>query len=50
MIIITRPDVTEAEIDHIRERVESFGLRTHVSRGEQPTSAVGTNAPLTCRE
>ena len=37
MIIITRPDVTEAEIDHIRERVESFGLRTHVSRGEQRT-------------
>jgi 3-deoxy-7-phosphoheptulonate synthase len=37
MIIITKPDVTEAEIDHIRERVESFGLRTHVSRGEQRT-------------
>ncbi|MGH7482633.1 MAG: 3-deoxy-7-phosphoheptulonate synthase [Longimicrobiales bacterium] len=34
MIIVTRGDVTEAQLDHIRERVESFGLRTHVSRGE----------------
>jgi len=37
MIIITRPDVTEAQLDHIRERVESFGLRTHMSRGEHRT-------------
>ncbi|HUF49298.1 MAG TPA: 3-deoxy-7-phosphoheptulonate synthase [Longimicrobiales bacterium] len=37
MIIITRQDVTAAELDHIRERVESFGLRTHISRGEQRT-------------
>jgi len=37
MIIITRPNVTDAEIDHIRERVEVLGLRTHLSRGEQRT-------------
>ena len=37
MIIITRPDVTDAELDHIRERIESAGMRTHLSRGEQRT-------------
>ncbi|HEX2094575.1 MAG TPA: 3-deoxy-7-phosphoheptulonate synthase [Longimicrobiaceae bacterium] len=34
MIIVTRPDITDAELDHIRERVEAYGLRTHISRGE----------------
>jgi 3-deoxy-7-phosphoheptulonate synthase len=34
MIIITRPGVTDAELDRIRERVEARGLRTHLSRGE----------------
>jgi len=34
MIIVTRRGVTEQEIDHIRERIESLGLRTHLSRGE----------------
>ncbi len=37
MIIITRPNVTDAEIDHIRERIESLGMRTHLSRGELRT-------------
>ena len=37
MIIITRPFVTDAEIDHIRERIESVGMRTHLSRGEHRT-------------
>jgi 3-deoxy-7-phosphoheptulonate synthase len=31
---VTRRGVTESEIDHIRERVESLGFRTHISRGE----------------
>lgn len=34
MIIITRPGITDEELDHIRERIEEQGLRTHVSRGE----------------
>ena len=34
MIIITKPGITDQELDHIRERVEGLGLRTHVSRGE----------------
>ncbi len=35
MIIVTRSGVSREEIDHIRERVESFGLRTHLSEGEE---------------
>ncbi|HET7457896.1 MAG TPA: 3-deoxy-7-phosphoheptulonate synthase [Gemmatimonadaceae bacterium] len=48
MIIITRPDISEAELDHIRERVESVGLRTHISRGEQRTivGCIGDEARL----
>ncbi len=37
MIIVTRPNVTDAEIDHIRERIEAAGMRTHLSRGERRT-------------
>jgi len=37
MILITKAEVTDAELDHIRERVEAMGARTHVSRGEQRT-------------
>ncbi len=37
MIIITRPDVTDDELDQIRERIESAGLHTHLSRGEHRT-------------
>jgi 3-deoxy-7-phosphoheptulonate synthase len=37
MIIITRHDVTDEDLDHIRERVEAFGLQAHLSRGEHRT-------------
>lgn len=37
MIIITRPNITPAELDHIREHVESLGLRTSVTHGERQT-------------
>jgi 3-deoxy-7-phosphoheptulonate synthase len=37
MIIVTRPAVTDDELDHIRERIETLGMRTHLSRGEQRT-------------
>lgn len=48
MIIITRPHVTDAEIDRIRERVEQLGLRTHLSRGEHRTiiGCIGDEALL----
>ena len=34
MIIVTRPDATEEQIDHIVDRIRSWGLKTEVSRGE----------------
>lgn len=34
MIIITKPGITDDDLDHIRERIEGLGMRTHVSRGE----------------
>jgi 3-deoxy-7-phosphoheptulonate synthase len=37
MIIITRRGVTDEELDHIRERVESLGPRTHLVRGKHRT-------------
>jgi 3-deoxy-7-phosphoheptulonate synthase len=37
MIIVTKPGLTEAELDGIRERVETLGMRTHVSRGAERT-------------
>ena len=48
MIITTKPDVTEAELDAIRERVEALGLRTHLIRGERRTiiGCVGDDARL----
>ena len=48
MIIITRPGITDAELDHLRERVETLGLRTHISRGERRTivGCIGDDALL----
>jgi 3-deoxy-7-phosphoheptulonate synthase len=37
MIIITKPNISDAAIDHIRERIEGAGMRTHLSRGEHRT-------------
>ena len=37
MIVVTRPDITPEELDHIREHVESLGLRTSITRGERQT-------------
>jgi len=37
MIIVTKAGITQAELDHIRERVELLGMQTHVSRGEHRT-------------
>src|SRR6516162_10396456 len=34
MIIVTRPDATEEQIDHIVARIHNWGLRAEVSRGE----------------
>ncbi len=34
MIIILKSGATDAQIDHVVERVESFGLKAHLSRGQ----------------
>jgi 3-deoxy-7-phosphoheptulonate synthase len=48
MIIVTRANITEAELEHICDRVRSLGLTTHVSRGEQRVvvGCVGDEAAL----
>ncbi len=48
MIIITRAGITAEQVDHIRERVESYGLRTHISRGAHRTiiGCIGEEAAL----
>lgn len=37
MIIVLRPDATEAQITHIKERLEELGLTVHVSAGKERT-------------
>lgn len=37
MIIVLKPTATEAEIDHIIEKIEGFGLTPHISRGVERT-------------
>jgi 3-deoxy-7-phosphoheptulonate synthase len=48
VIIIMRADVAAEQIDHVRERVESYGLRTHISRGAHRTiiGCIGDEAVL----
>ena len=37
MIIVLKPDATEEQIQHVIQRVESLGLRAHLSRGSYRT-------------
>jgi 3-deoxy-7-phosphoheptulonate synthase len=37
MIIVLKPGVTDAQVDHVIERVEALGLRAHLSRGTYRT-------------
>jgi len=48
VIIVTRKGVTPDELNHIRERIESLGLRTHLSEGEERTiiGCVGDESKL----
>jgi 3-deoxy-7-phosphoheptulonate synthase len=54
MIIVLKPDVTEKEIEHILGKLKEFGLKPHISRGEERViiGAIGDervlqNQPLT---
>ncbi|MBM4120096.1 MAG: 3-deoxy-7-phosphoheptulonate synthase [Nitrospira sp.] len=37
MIIVLKPEVTETEIEHIMERLQELGLKSHVSHGQERT-------------
>jgi 3-deoxy-7-phosphoheptulonate synthase len=37
MIIVLRPDATEAQVNHIIEKVQKLGLKPHVSKGTERT-------------
>ncbi len=35
MIIVLKPNVTKDEVKHIKDKIESLGLRTHISEGSE---------------
>jgi 3-deoxy-7-phosphoheptulonate synthase len=37
MIIVLRPNSTDAQIDHVLERIQELGFKAHLSRGEHRT-------------
>ncbi|MCS7016217.1 MAG: 3-deoxy-7-phosphoheptulonate synthase [Gemmatales bacterium] len=37
MIIVLKPEATQSDLEHILKRIEEWGLRPHVSRGEHRT-------------
>ncbi len=37
MIIVLRPEATEPEIEHIMDRLQELGLKSHVSHGQERT-------------
>ena len=48
MIIVCKPGATKAEIEQVIEKIESLGLKPHVSEGVERTiiGAIGDEAPL----
>ena len=48
MIIILKPGVSDAQVEHVVQRVESLGLRAHLSRGTYRTiiGVIGDEAKL----
>jgi len=48
MMIIMRTDADQEQIDHVVERVQHFGLRAHLSTGEERTiiGAIGDGRPV----
>jgi 3-deoxy-7-phosphoheptulonate synthase len=37
MIIVLRPEATEAQVNHIIDKVKALGLTAHVSKGAERT-------------
>ncbi|HBI24011.1 MAG TPA: 3-deoxy-7-phosphoheptulonate synthase [Nitrospiraceae bacterium] len=48
MIIVLRPDATDEQIRHIKERLEELGLAVHISKGKERTvlGAIGDERVL----
>lgn len=48
MIIILKPDATQKEIDHIVEKLTEFGMKAHISKGQERTiiGAIGDERVL----
>ena len=48
MIIVLKPEVTDEEIQHIVDKIETYGLKTHISKGELRTviGAIGDETIL----
>jgi 3-deoxy-7-phosphoheptulonate synthase len=48
MIIVLKPGTTDAEFDHVLERIQQLGLKAHVSKGEHRTiiGVIGDEAKL----
>ena len=48
MIVVMKRDAVEADVQHIVDRVEELGLRTHLSQGEERTivGIIGDERPL----
>ena len=48
MMIIMRTDATPNDIKHVVDRVETMGLKAHISEGEERTiiGAIGDGRPV----
>jgi 3-deoxy-7-phosphoheptulonate synthase len=48
MIIVLKPEATQAEIDHVIEKIEAAGLKSHISKGVERTviGAIGDEAAI----
>jgi len=48
MIIVLKPEATEHEIQHVIDKLEQYGFKTHVSRGVERTiiGAIGDERVL----
>ncbi|MBI5598986.1 MAG: 3-deoxy-7-phosphoheptulonate synthase [Deltaproteobacteria bacterium] len=48
MIIVIKKDATQAEVDHVVEKIKSLGLAVHISKGKERTiiGAIGDESAL----
>ncbi len=48
MVIVMKPGATQEQIEHVAERIRSYGLRPHISVGEERVliGAIGDESPI----